>query len=100
MIYFTAAVGILVSGIYIAIAGVIKRKQGKMRSLLALVNAIFYTWVTSAYVWDIITGHPRGGVRPLSLFLFLLPALLVFQVSRWSWKDDANVTAILEKYND
>lgn len=97
VIILTAAVGIVVSGAYVAAAIRIWQRRGWMWSVLPGITALLYSWPTASYVWRAIRGRVEDESSYLALLLFLLPALILLQVLKWSWQDDADARTIIRE---
>ena len=88
--------GVFISAVYVVIGLRIWQRRSRQWSILGLATALVYVWPTAHYIWEAFQG--RVDVRPpnyLFLALVTLPALLVLQIVRWSFQDEADAANVI-----
>lgn len=95
-----SAVGVFLSGLYFAMAVRVWQRRSKFAAILPMITGFLYTLPTADYLWNAFHGTARNTANPYGLLLLLFPALLVFQVLRWSWLNEADASTIIRDLED
>ena len=95
-----SAVGIFLSGAYLAVAVRIWHNRNKVAAVLPIATGLIYCFPTATYIWDAFHGRASAEANPLGLLLLLLPAIVLLQVLKWSWQNEADAKTILKDLSD
>lgn len=95
-----SAVGVLVSGIYLAMAIRTLRTHRWTSAILPSITAIAYSVPSASYVLSAVDGRATASINFLGLTLIVLPALVVFQIIRRTRQDEVDVDTIIKGMKD